>query len=75
VILVDVGPEGAAEREAARLREPPAPQGAVLVAISPARQGGGSGAGGFDHSLGKPVAPDALNALLARLGPAERAEG
>jgi CheY-like chemotaxis protein len=74
VALLDIGMPGMSGYDLAReLRATPWGRGLVLVAVT----GWGRGEdktqaveAGFDHHLAKPVDPDALQALLRRLYPA-----
>jgi two-component system CheB/CheR fusion protein len=72
VVLLDIGlPDMDGYEVARRLRARPEGRDLVLVAVTgygheEARER--SRAAGFDHHLVKPVEPDTLNGLLAKLG-------
>ncbi|MBI1918365.1 MAG: response regulator, partial [Planctomycetes bacterium] len=77
VAILDNGLPGSDGHELARqLRERLGPNGMVLIALTGWGQEEDrrrSRAAGFDYHLVKPVEPEALHALLARLEPASRA--
>jgi CheY-like chemotaxis protein len=71
-MLVDIGLPGMDGYELARrIRQAKPLSGVTLVALTgyaQAQDRRRALAAGFDHHLPKPVAPDALRALLGRLG-------
>jgi PAS domain S-box-containing protein len=77
VAILDIGLPGMDGHELARrLREQPGTDGMVLIALTGWGQEEDrqrSQAAGFDHHLVKPVEPEALHGLLARLEPTSRA--